>query len=79
MMELGMHFIEKDGDFISTNAFETVYILEDLFGDYSVQCPSKGIDEIGFVTFDSAKRFAEQHVVHTWNPGKFTSSNRELS
>ena len=50
-----------------------------MLGDWSVQCPTKMIDEIGFVDFDSAKRFAEQHVVHTWNPGKFTSSNRELS
>ncbi len=78
-MMLGMHFIEKDGDFISTNAFETVYILEDLFGDYSVQCPSKGIDEIGFVGFESAKRFAEQHVPHSWNPSEWLHSNRELS
>ena len=78
-MMLGMHFIEKDGDFISTNAFETVYILEDLFGDYSVQCPSKGIDEIGFVNFESAKRFAEQRVAHSWDPSEWLHSNRELS
>jgi len=78
-MMLGMQFVEENGDFISTNAYETVYIVRDFLGDYSVQCPLKGIDEIGFVTFDSAKRFAEQHVVHTWNPGEFTSSNRELS
>ena len=78
-MMLGMQFVEDNGDFISTNALETVYIVRDFLGDYSVQCPTKMIDEIGFVDFDSAKRFAEQHVVHTWNPGKFTSSNRELS
>ena len=78
-MMLGIQFVEDNGDFISTNALETVYIVRDFLGDYSVQCPTKMIDEIGFVDFDSAKRFAEQHVVHTWNPGKFTSSNRELS
>jgi|TARA_R100001163_G_C5024832_1_gene166637 hypothetical protein len=76
---LGMQFVEENGDFISTNAYETVFIVKDMLGDWSVQCPTKMIDEIGFVDFDSAKRFAEQHVVHTWNPGKFTSSNRELS
>ena len=78
-MMLGMQFVEENGDFISTNALETVFIVKDMLGDWSVQCPTKMIDEIGFVDFDSAKRFAEQHVVHTWNPGKFTSSNRELS
>ncbi len=78
-MMLGMQFVEENGDFISTNAYETVFIVKDMLGDWSVQCPTKMIDEIGFVDFDSAKRFAEQHVVHTWNPGKFTSSNRELS
>ena len=76
---LGMQFVEENGDFISTNAYETVFIVKDMLGDWSVQCPTKMIDEIGFVDFDSAKRFAEQHVVHTWNPGKFTSSNRGLS
>ena len=78
-MMLGTQFVEENGDFISTNAYETVFIVKDMLGDWSVQCPTKMIDEIGFVDFDSAKRFAEQHVVHTWNPGKFTSSNRELS
>ena len=78
-MMLGMQFVEENGDFISTNAYETVFIVKDMLGDWSVQCPTKMIDEIGFVDFDSAKRFAEQHVVHSWNPGKFTSSNRELS
>ena len=78
-MMLGMQFVEENGDFISTNAYETVFIVKDMLGDWSVQCPTKMIDEIGFVDFNSAKRFAEQHVVHTWNPGKFTSSNRELS
>ena len=78
-MMLGMQFVEENGDFISTNAYETVFIVKDMLGDWSVQCPTKMIDEIGFVDFDSAKRFAEQHVVHTWNPGKFTSSNQELS
>ena len=78
-MMLGMQFVEENGDFISTNAYETVFIVKDMLGDWSVQCPTKMIDESGFVDFDSAKRFAEQHVVHTWNPGKFTSSNRELS
>mgnify|MGYP003118416176 FL=1 len=78
-MMLGMQFVEENGDFISTNAYETVFIVKDMLGDWSVQCPTKMIDEIGFVDFDSAKRFAEQHVVHTWNPGKFTSSNRGLS
>ena len=76
---LGMQFVEENGDFISTNAYETVFIVKDMLGDWSVQCPTKMIDEIGFVDFDSAMRFAEQHVVHTWNPGKFISSNRELS
>ncbi len=78
-MMLGMQFVEENGDFISTNAYETVFIVKDMLGDWSVQCPTKMIDEIGFVDFDSAKRFAEQHVVHTWYPGEFTSSNRELS
>ena len=78
-MMLGMQFVEENGDFISTNAYETVFIVKDMLGDWSVQCPTKMIDEIGLVDFDSAKRLAEQHVVHTWNPGKFTSSNRELS
>ena len=50
-----------------------------MIGDWTVQCPHKGIDEIGFVDFDSAKRFAEQHVVHLWEPSEFTSSNRDLS
>jgi hypothetical protein len=76
---LGMHFVEDDGVFESTNALAPVFILKDMIGDWTVQCPHKGIDEIGFVDFDSAKRFAEQHVVHLWNPSEFTSSNRALS
>ena len=78
-MMLGMQFVEENGDFISTNAYETVFIVKDMLGDWSVQCPTKMIDEIGFVDFDSAKRFAEQHVVHSWDPSEWLHSNRELS
>ena len=55
----------------STNAHDKVFIGRDMFDDFFVCVPSKGIDEIGFATKKDAIAFAEQNV--TFSSSHFTS------
>ena len=55
----------------STNAHDKVFIGRDMFNDFFVCVPSKGIDEIGFATKEAAIAFAEHKV--SFSSSHFTS------
>ena len=54
-----------------TNAHDKVFIGRDMFNDFFVCVPSKGIDEIGFATKEAAIAFAEHKV--SFSSSHFTS------